>query len=145
MWLTRLLGMTAALMAVSACVRPEGVIVKDAWVRATVPGQEVAGAYMRLTSAQDAKVIGADSRIAKTVEFHATTMDNNVMRMHRVPTLDLPAGQTVALTPGGLHIMLLGLSTPLRRGESVPLTLHTLDAQGKETAIELNAAVRDFN
>ena len=145
MTLTRLLGITAALMVVNACVKPEGVIVKDAWVRATVPGQEVAGAYMRLTSTQNAKVISVESEIAKIAELHNTTMDNNVIRMHRVAALDLPAGQTVALTPGRLHIMLVGLSKQLKTGDSVPLKLHTLDAQGKATVIELNAAVKDIN
>jgi copper(I)-binding protein len=86
-----------------------------------------------------------ESEFAKMAELHNTTMDNNVMRMHRVPALDLPAGQTVALTPGRLHIMLVGLSKQLKSGESVPLKLHTLDAQGKETVVELSAAVKDVN
>jgi copper(I)-binding protein len=145
MSLTRLLGIAATLMVVNACVKPEGIIVKDAWVGATVPGQEVAGAYMRLTSTHNTKVIRVESGLAKMEELHNTTMDNNVMRMHRVPALDLPAGQTVALTPGRLHIMLVGLSKQLKSGESVPLKLHTLDAQGKETVVELSAAVKDVN
>jgi copper(I)-binding protein len=69
-------------------------------------------------------------------------MDNGVMRMRPLPVLDLPARQTVTLAPGHYHIMLLGLTQQLKTGDSVPLKLHTQDAQGKETVLEVTAAVK---
>ncbi|MBD0274830.1 MAG: copper chaperone PCu(A)C, partial [Acetobacteraceae bacterium] len=46
-----------------------------------------------------------------------------VMRMRAVEVIEVPAGQTVTLRPGGLHLMLIGLALPLREGETVPVTL----------------------
>jgi copper(I)-binding protein len=57
------------------------------------------------------------------VQIHTMTMDGNVMRMHEVAGVDLPAGKRVALAPGGYHLMLVGLRKPLAEGTRVPLTL----------------------
>jgi periplasmic copper chaperone A len=141
--LKRLSSVMVLLLLCNSCAQPKGVSVKEAWVRATVPGQEVAGAYMRLTSAQAAQLIKVESPIAKNAEIHNTSMDGNVMRMQRLPALELPAGQTVTLAPGGVHIMLLGLSTRLKAEQNVALKLHILDAQRKETVVEVIAPVKD--
>jgi copper(I)-binding protein len=45
------------------------------------------------------------------------------MRMRPVPAIDLPAGQAVQLAPGGLHLMLIGLTQALNQGGRVPVTL----------------------
>ena len=63
------------------------------------------------------------------------------MRMRAVPTLDLPAGKTVELKPGGYHVMLLDLKAPLAKDTSVPMTLVFQDAKGVESKIELNVPV----
>jgi len=57
------------------------------------------------------------------VEIHSMNMDGGVMRMRRLDGVDLPSSGTVALAPGGLHMMLFGLKAPLRTGESFPLEL----------------------
>lgn len=118
-----------------------GVTAKDAWVRGTVAAQTSTGAFVTLTSTADARLVKASSPLAKIVEIHESTTHGGVNRMQAVESVALPAGKTVQLKPGGLHVMLMGLSKPLKAGDSVPLTL-TIDEKGKLTSLELKAEVR---
>ena len=118
------------------------VSVQDAWVRATVPQQKATGAFMRLTAAQDMRLVGATSPVAGITEVHEMKMVDNVMKMRAVPALDLPAGQAVELKPGGYHIMLLDLKQPVAQGASVPLTLVFEGKDGQRQTQELQAPVR---
>ena len=117
------------------------VSVQDAWVRATVPQQKATGAFMRLTAAQDMRLVAASSPVAGITEVHEMKMVDNVMKMRAVPALDLPAGQAVELKPGGYHIMLLDLKAPLAKDTTVPVTLTFKDAKGAESKQELNLPV----
>jgi copper(I)-binding protein len=117
------------------------VTVSDAWVRGTVRDQMATGAFMQLKSASKAKLVEANSPVAGVVEIHEMKMENNVMRMRAVPALDLPAGQTVELKPGGFHVMLMDLKRQLKEGETVPVTL-VIEAAGKREQVEVKAAVR---
>jgi len=105
------------------------VSVQDAWVRATVPQQKATGAFMRLTAAQDMRLVAASSPVAGITEVHEMKMVDNVMKMRAVPALDLPAGQAVELKPGGYHIMLLDLKQPVAQGASVPSRARTASAR----------------
>jgi copper(I)-binding protein len=87
-----LIAAAALLPAVAAA---QGIEVKDAWTRATAPGQKTGGVFMQLRSAQGATLVSAQSTAATTVEVHEMSMDGNVMRMRAIPKLELPAGQTV--------------------------------------------------
>jgi copper(I)-binding protein len=117
------------------------VTVADAWVRGTVPGQMATGAFMKLTSARDAKLVEASSPVAGVVEIHEMAIVDNVMRMRAVKALDLPAGRAVELKPGGYHVMLMDLKEPLKDGQTVPVTL-LVEAGGKREAVEVKAVVR---
>jgi copper(I)-binding protein len=98
--------------------------VEDAWVRATVPGQKGTGAFMRLTSGVDARLVGVQSPIAGVAQIHRMVMKDGVMKMLPVEGgVPLPKGQTVALAPGGLHLMLMDLNRPVTAGTSVPVML----------------------
>jgi copper(I)-binding protein len=68
-------------------------------------------------------LVGASSEAAEAVELHETIRDGAVMRMRPVGKLALPAGGTLTMAPGGLHIMLLRLKRALHPGDTVPLTL----------------------
>lgn len=116
--------------------------VQNAWVRGTVPQQQSTGAFFQITSAQGGKLISAASPVAATVEIHEMKMVDNVMKMAAVPGLDLPAGQTVELKPGGYHVMMMGLKQPLKGGDSVPLTLTVQGKDGKAEVMELSVPVR---
>ena len=118
------------------------VTVKDAWVRGTVPAQTATGAFLTITSTEDAKVVGASSPIAKTAEIHMSMMQNGVNHMHPVDGLALPAGKAVDLKPGGYHLMLMGLSKPVSAGDKVPIVLVVEDRKGKRSNVEVQAQVR---
>ena len=94
------------------------------WARATVQGQRTGGAYLRIDNGGTAdRLLAARSDVAAAVQLHSMSMQGNVMRMREVEAIDVPAGAKVALEPGGLHIMLVGLKAPLQAGSSFPLTL----------------------
>ena len=131
----------AATLLVAGAAHAQ-VTVQDAWVRATVPQQKATGAFMRLTAAQDARLVSASSPVAGVTEVHEMKLVDNVMKMRPLPALDLPAGQAVELKPGGYHIMLLDLKQPVAQGSTVPLTLVFETKDGQRTTQELQAPVR---
>ena len=135
----RIAALVAACFATPAFAQ---VAVADPWVRATVPQQQASGAFMTLTAAQGARVVEARSPVAGVVEIHEMKMDAGVMRMTAVAALPLPAGKTVELKPGGYHVMLMALKTPLKEGDAVPVTLTFKDKDGRESAVVVNAPVK---
>lgn len=118
-----------------------GVQVSGAWARETLPGQKVAGVYMQLRSDAQARLVGAKSSASSAAELHLMTNDGGVMRMRPMDWLDLPAGKTVTLEPGGSHLMLLDISRPLKAGEHVAVTL-TIEQGGKRFEVPVEAQVR---
>lgn len=134
-------GCTVTAMFIATAAHAQ-VTVENPWVRATVPQQAGTGAFMQLTSQTDATLVQADSPIAKHVEVHEMVMENHVMKMRQVEGVRLPAGQVVELKPGGYHIMFIGLHGQVKEGEQVPLKLTFEDADGKRSAIDIQAPVR---
>lgn len=135
------LALFLAACLMGAAVHAQTVEVKDAWARTTVPGQKASGAFMKLTAREGTRLVGASSPVAGVTEVHEMKMDGDVMRMRAVAALDLPAGQTVELKPGGYHVMLLDLKVALRKDSSIPLTLVFKDAKGKESRLEVSVPV----
>lgn len=109
------------------------VTVNDPYVRAVPPVVRTSAAFMQLQSSDAVErfLVGADSPAAAAVELHMHTMDDGVMRMRQIPHIHLPPGRTVALEPGGLHIMLFDLKAPLTPGDEVPITLTFEDGSSK--------------
>lgn len=120
------------------------VAVKDAWVRATVGPQKVTGAFMQITSTQDAKLVAVQSAAAKKVELHTMEMDKDVMRMREIASLDLPAGKAVELKPGSYHIMLIDLVKPVKEGDTVAVTLVIENKDKKRENIEVKATAKSL-
>lgn len=118
------------------------VTVKDPWVRATVSAQKATGAFMQITSAQDARLVEAKSPVAGVVEVHEMVMEKDVMKMRAVKGLDLPAGKTVELKPGGYHVMLMDLKEQMKEGATVPVTLVIEGKDKKRSTVEVKAAVK---
>ena len=98
--------------------------VELAWARPTVQGQAGGGGFLRIVggSAND-RLISARAGVSKVVELHTMEMDGNVMRMRQVDAIEIPAGKTVELKPGGQHVMFVGLTQTLKSGAHFPLTL----------------------
>jgi copper(I)-binding protein len=120
----------------TAAASAEGIAVSDAWCR-TSPAMTTAGAcYLQIENGSgeaDALVAAsAPSPVAARTELHETAMaegpgttmgGTGMMTMTPVDRIELPAGQTVSLEPGGYHVMLLELAAPLEAGSAVALTL----------------------
>jgi copper(I)-binding protein len=118
------------------------VSVSDPWIRATVPQQKTAGAFMQLRSVKPARLVEVTTPVAGRVELHQMAMDGQTMRMRAVESIELPAGQTVNLASGGYHVMLFDLHRQLKDGEQVPLTLTVQDAGGKRETVTLSVPVK---
>jgi copper(I)-binding protein len=134
-----LLALAASLLVAPAMAE---VTVTDAWVRGTVPAQKATGAFMKLKSSDEAKLVAAASPAAKIVEVHEMSMKDNVMQMRAVDAVALPAGKLVELKPGGYHVMFIDLVKPLEKGASVPITLTFVGKDGKKVTQEVKAEVR---
>lgn len=133
--------MATSLISAPALAQTAAVKVEGAWARASVQGQKGTGAFMRLTAKDGARLVRAESPAAGVTEVHEMKMEGDVMKMRAVPALDLPAGKTVELKPGGYHVMLLDLKAPLAKDTSVPITLVFQDAKGAESKLNLNVPV----
>jgi copper(I)-binding protein len=119
------------------------VKVANAWARATAPGQTTAVAYVELTSDRDAALVAAGSSLAGRTELHSMATEGGVMRMRQIPRVTLPAGQTIALAPNGVHLMLLDLKQPLKPGDKLPLVLSIQAPSGMSlTTLRVEAIVR---
>jgi hypothetical protein len=137
-------GVVAALLAVTASAWAQ-TTVKDPWVRATVPQQKASGMFAQITSPAGGKLVSASSPVAGIVEIHEMKMEGDTMRMRAIDALDLPAGKSVELKPGGHHVMLIDLKQQLKAGESVPVTLVIQNATGQRETVEIKAPVRPLN
>jgi copper(I)-binding protein len=130
-----------ALAALAGTAQAQ-VEVKDAWIRGMVAGQDTTGAFMRITSKADAKLVGVKTPAAGMADIHRTTHEGGVMRMRHVAAVELPAGKPVALEPGGYHVMLMHVTRPLMEGETVPLTLIVEQRGGKRESVTVQVPVK---
>jgi copper(I)-binding protein len=112
------------LVAVAAANAQSAPKVEGAWARPTVQGQSGGGAFLRITggSVPD-RLLSVSAGVAREVELHTMEMQGNVMRMHQIDGIDVPAGKTVDLKPGGQHVMFVGLTQTLKAGAHFPMTL----------------------
>lgn len=133
--------MFALLAAFAAGAAQAQVQVQDPWIRGMVETQQVTGAFMRLTSARAAKLVGVSTPAAGMAEIHQTRMEGGVMRMRPVESIELPAGQAVELKPGGYHVMLMQVKPALQEGQSVPLTLQ-FESGGKRESVTVQVPVK---
>jgi len=131
----------ALAAALAAGLAHAQVEVKDAWVRGMVPTQNTTGAFLRITSRADAKLVGVRTPAAGMAELHLSSMEGGVMRMRPVDGIPLPAGQAVDLKPGGYHVMLMHVKQPLKEGDRVPLTLEIETAGGKRESLTVDVPV----
>lgn len=122
-----------------------GVIVDEAWVRASLPQQSATGAFMRLTASRETTLVSASSPAAGVAEIHEMKMVDNVARMQRVQGIRLRPGETLELRPGGYHIMLMEFKAPLQEGRAVPITLQFQAADGSRESLEVEALTRPLN
>jgi len=129
--------LTVAGVATTAAQAPT-VNVEHAWARATPGGAKSAALYMTLVNkGADDRLVSVSTPVAGKAEVHSTTTENGVMRMRPVEALDVKAGTSTTLKPGGYHVMLTDLKAPLVAGQSFAVTL-TFENAGK---IDVTATV----
>ncbi len=99
--------------------------VEQPYARSTVPGQAVGGGYLKISNQGKTpdKLLSATTDVAQSVELHLMSMDGDIARMRQIDAIDIPAGQTVELRPGGLHLMFMGLKAPLKTGSGFVVKL----------------------
>lgn len=130
---------TSAMVCSTATAWAQATVAEP-WARSTSAGQKAGGGFMVLRGgAQADRLTGGSTPVAERVELHTMSMDGNVMRMRQVEGIEVPAGQTVALAPGGLHVMFMGLKDELKPGSRVPLTLKF----EKAGTVQVEVEVRD--
>jgi periplasmic copper chaperone A len=101
-----------------------GISLDHVWARPTAGASTTGAAYFTVTSktAPD-HLVAVSTPVAATAELHETIDDHGVMQMRPVPSIALEPGKPVTFKPGSYHVMLTGLKSPLKAGDSFPLTL----------------------
>ena len=133
--------LAAALLATATLsAQAADITVSDPYARAVPPGQPNSAVFMTLanTSQVDRALVAAESTAAGVVELHTHAKEAGVMMMRKIDKIEIPAGQTVTLKPGGLHVMLIGLKENLEPGKKVDVNL-IFDNGSKE---QITAPVR---
>lgn len=134
--------MFIASILISACSKQDSIEIKNQWVRASNDGQDVSAAYMTIVSNEDTSLIAIDSDVADVIEIHSMSMENGVMKMRMLDTLDLVAGKPTELSPGGFHLMLFDLKKPLTAGKEAHFTLHFKNKAGQEKTISVTSPIK---
>ncbi len=119
----------------SAVITIGDIEISGAFTRATLPNAPVAGGFLTLTNkgSQDDRLVSVQTPIAKEGQIHEMAMEGDVMKMRQLADgIVIPAGQTVTLEPGGLHLMFMGLTGAIAEGDAVPVTL-TFENAGSVT------------
>jgi copper(I)-binding protein len=123
-------------------VKAGDLVISQAWTRATPGGAKIGGAYLTIENKGPVpdRLIGGSADVAARVELHEMATSNGEMKMRPLDKgLAIEPGKTVKLAPGGSHLMLFDLKSPLKQGEQVPVTLEfekagkvklSLDVQG---------------
>jgi copper(I)-binding protein len=108
----------------SGAVTAAGIMVKEGWSLPLPPTSPNGAVYLTIHNHGEMdKLISATSPRAEKVEFHTIVHENDLMKMHRLESIEVPMHGQVEFTPGVLHVMLMGLTEPLVDGQHFPLLL----------------------
>jgi copper(I)-binding protein len=117
---------TAALISFTWNARgaPPGIVLTKAWARATPPGATTGAVYLSLENQGSTpdRIVTITSPAAGSAMMHETVEEGGISQMRMIDG-NIPAGSTLEMKPGGVHIMLMGLTAPLKKGETISLTL----------------------
>jgi periplasmic copper chaperone A len=137
----------ALFLALAACSQPAAtapgeLAIESAWAAPTPGGVDVSAGYLTIANATaeaDALVSVSSPRAAR-VEIHEMTMQDGVMQMRAVERLEIAAGQSVSLAPGGRHLMFMGVAQPFAVGETIPVRLYFEQAGDIDVSLPVQAA-----
>jgi copper(I)-binding protein len=134
------------VVGVTACGGDDEITVEDVWARTSPMMATNGAAYMKITAPTDDALVGASasSDIAAMVQVHEVVMgDDGEMAMQETEKIELPAGETVSLQPGGYHVMFMELADPFEIGQTFDLTLEF--ESGEELTVEVEVTEEDPN
>jgi copper(I)-binding protein len=135
-YLSRRLLLLAWLFTTATVADETGLVVRDAWVREAPPGASVLAGYLQLENRgpETLVLVTLGSRDFGRIELHRTLVEEGVARMLPVGQLEIPAGESVVLEPGGMHLMLFNPGRPLQVGDRVEFSIRL--ANGASHAFE---------
>lgn len=115
--------------ATTVSVAAQELQIFDTAVRQPLPGRTVSVGYLSIknTRPEAVRLIKASSPLFGSIELHQHSMVNGMMQMQRMQDIEIPAGQTIKLQPGGLHLMMFRPVAPLELNGSVPIELSFSD------------------
>ena len=117
---------TLTLMLVASTSRAsDGLVISDAWVRATPPGKMMTAGYASIENRgnKPITVVGVSADAVGHTSLHETRIERDRSTMRPVAKLAIEPGEQIILKPGGLHIMLMKLQDPLTEGQSIDICL----------------------
>lgn len=147
-WVARgVLGAVVSALLLATPARAEEVkagdlVITQAWARATPGGAKTGGGFLTIENKGSSpdKLVGISADVAGKVEVHQMSTDNGVMKMRPVEGgLTIGPGKTVKLAPGGLHLMMMDLKSPLKQGEKLPVTLQFEKAGKVQITLDVQA------
>ena len=120
------------------------LMIDHPWARASIGQAPNGAAYMAIMTKGDEidRLVAVESDVAKRIELHTHLMEEGVMKMRQVEAIEVAPGEPTMLQPGGLHVMLMGLKSPLVEGESFPLTLVFENAGRVEVEVKIENATQ---
>jgi uncharacterized protein YcnI len=129
-------------MSMATPVTVGALEISGGFTRATLPNAPVGGGYISITNkgSEADRLVSAASPVAGVTQIHEMKLEGDLMKMNEVPGgVEIPAGETVALAPGGLHIMFMQLKEPLVEGTKIPLTLSFEKAGSVEVELSVES------
>ena len=118
------------------------LLIDHPWARATIGTSPNGAAYMTITTAgaETDRLLRAESDVARRVELHTHLIEDGIMKMREVEAIEIAPGEPTLLKPGGLHVMLMGLTAPLEECQSFSMTLVFERAGRLEVEVPVEAA-----
>lgn len=112
-------------MIVASAAWAGDLTVSDVWARASAGGAGAGAVFLTIANGGAAadRLVSASTPVSQVTELHTHAEVNGIMTMRKIDGIDVGAAQKVELKPGGLHIMLMGLTSVLKEGDSFPVTL----------------------
>jgi hypothetical protein len=113
--------------------------VSHPWARASAGRAKNGVAFMTLANNGQAtdRLVKLSTPVAMKTSLHLSVMEGGLMHMRPVEAVEVTPGESTVLKPGGLHVMLMGLKAPLKKGKIFTLTLTFEKAGSVDVAVEV--------
>jgi periplasmic copper chaperone A len=136
-------GLSACLPTVGSAqeYRLDPFLIERPIARATVPGAKTGVVFFTISNAGNTtdRLLRVSTPVAASVALHQMAVDEGMMKMRAVPSIELRPGARLELRPAGYHLMLLDLKQPLKVGEKFPVTLIFERAGGVTVPVQVEA------